>query len=317
MTDGQSNLYDMYVVVEKFYLDNQLIIDAVPARATAFTIFQGNVAAINSNIAIQSMVTVGVTTDKKQARITLNDLSTVIFALARTWAISNEDNTNAEEFNFSHSSIARIKDDSIIPFLEHRKEIVDANAAALADYGITPAILTVWENNMTVYSQRKTKPRTAIVTRSLSTSNLGNLFDATQRHLRDVTDPLMLIFKVTNNELYERYIRCRIVIDRNGSGETDPNDLKILGVIKAVITNAPIKDALITATIGDNTVTATSGIAGEYTMPITGITEPTEVDMTVTHPLFLVAARNITLNPGEDNSQDFGLMPGPPPPPMP
>lgn len=331
MTDRQSNLLDMYGVVNTLYTANQAVIDAVVARANAFAAFQANVTAINANIANQSLVVSGVTADKGQARETLDNLSQVIFAIARTWALAMNDLTSAGEFDFSLSEIAKVKDDTVISFVEHRLAIVDSNIAALADYGITPALVAQWQDAISDYAAVVSLPRTAIVSRSTSTAQLGQLFNVTQRLLRDTIDPLMLPFKVSDPALHTQYRKARIIIDRRGPGNGDGGDgnggggdgnggssdisARIAGQVTSMADGTPIGEAEVKVyPLADGpdgpSIGTTTDADGRYVILIPELPQQEEVVIEAMAQGFLTQQRNLLIGPGQTfDDENLSMMP--------
>jgi len=316
MNNKQSNHLDMFNATKQVYTTHQAVIDSVQARGLAFTTFTGNVAAINSNIATQSMVTTGVTTDKGVSRTALNELSGVIFGIARAWALANNDNTNAEDLDFSMSDLAHIKDDTIIPFLNHRKTIIENNATALEDYGITTEIIDAWTDSITAFDTHNTLPRAVIIEIGTSTEQLELLFKGTMNLLRNTIDPLMRLLKATNPLLYARYIRARIIIDRGGTRPSDPQpaSTNVNGAITDAATGQPIEDVLLILSANGDSMEARTDATGRYNLPIDGLDENFTGILSASHPDFVSDSRQITIVPNEDRNEDFGLNPAPPTP---
>jgi hypothetical protein len=320
MTDAQSNQLDMYGVVKTLYTAHQAVIDTVTARANAFAAFNANVTAINAHVANQSLVTSGVTADKAQARETLNSLTFVVFQLGKAWAKANDDLTSVGEFDFSPSELAKVKDDSVLPFIDHRRTIITANAAALVDYGITPALMTEWTDAITAFGAFNASPRTAIVSRKTSTAQLRNLFKATQTLLRDTIDPLMLLLKVSHPELYAQYLNSRIIIDRKGpgNGPTPPtplpqNGLRIAGTVRSQNGNMGIPNALVRAYNamqgpGSGTMEVFTGADGSYLLAVDDLPEPLTLVIEVSAAGYPSQGRNLNVAPGQTyEGEDFNL----------
>lgn len=323
MTDPQSNRLDMFNLVSAFYTAHQAIIDAIPARTAAFTTHNTNRAAILAAVGAQSSATTGSTLDKAQARELLNLITDTVFAPVRAWATVNNDNTTLAQFEFSPTQISQIKDDTIQAFLELRITIVNTNIVALADYGITPALITQWEDALTNYLTFLTAPRGAIVQRSVQTSNLRTLFKQTSGHLKTVVDPLMVTLRASHPDLFNEYTRARIIIDRRGPGTpgtpTPPSvpTIKISGIITHAVLLTPVTGATVVITVGTLTYTATTGAAGIYTKDVPSPTVATPASITASAPGLMLQNRAITLQPTQNQTQDFALQPTPPPPPTP
>jgi len=304
----------MYKVVNTLYTANQAVMDLVTARANAFGVFQANVTAINANIANQSLVTQGVTADKAQARETLNSLTAVIFQLARVWALANNDLTNAGEFDFSRSEIEKVKDDSIIPFIEHRLAIINANSGTLIDYGITAALITQWQQAMSDFDTLNASPRSAIVSRKTSTAQLGILFKNTQKLLRDTIDPLVLPLKITHPVIYAQYVSSRIIIDRKGPGL---NKFTVKGTILDAVTLLPMENATIKLIGPDIAVEVKSNEEGIFILQVIKVKEEKAATLNVSAPDYEPQSRTVTVTPTTSITEDFNLQPLPPPSPPP
>ena len=179
MTDSQSNRLDMYIVVNDFYTDHQAAIDPVPARATAFGQLATNITTINTLVAGQSANTTGVAKDKSDLRDALDNITLATLASARAWALSEDNNTLAQEFNYPLSEIQKIKDDTMQGFCDHRIALINDNLAAMADFGIDAASITVWQTALDSYTSVLETPREAINARHLNTVGLKDAFSET------------------------------------------------------------------------------------------------------------------------------------------
>lgn len=270
MTDAQSNKLDMYLVVLGFYQDNQAVIDVVAARATAFTQLGTNITAINTQIAGQSSDTTGVAQDKTALRNTLDNITAVTLASAKAWAIAANNNTLAAEFDYAPSDIQRIKDDTMQGFCDHRIALINDNIAALADYGIDATAITAWQDALNAYVAVLESPREAINTRHLHTQTLKTLFSSTGNLFKDQLDPLMMVFKLSDPQLYEAYKQARIVIDRGGTRTTPipDNTVIISGNVSDSNTSSPIVGATLTLTSSEASepIIATTSDNGSYQM---------------------------------------------------
>ena len=231
MNDSQSNSLDMFLVVNGLYLSNLAIINVVPARATAFGQLGTNITAINTRIAGQSANTTGVAQDKAALRTVLDNVTSGMFAPAKAWAISIGNNTLAAEFDYSLSTIQKIKDDTIQGFCDHRIAIVNANLPALSDFGIAVANVDQWQDALNDYVAVLETPREATNTKHLHTASLRTLFSNTRTLFKNQLDPLMLAFKTADPQLHAAYIQARIIIDRRGPSKPNvPADTISVGL---------------------------------------------------------------------------------------
>ena len=254
MTDAQSNQLDMLLVLQDFYTANQITIDTIPVLALNFPKVTASISAINSNVAGQSANIKGVAQNKTNLRANLNQLTLNNLTIARAWAIADNNAVLAEEFRVSESGLEKVKDDTIASYCTHRYDLVNANLAAMADYGLTPVLMTTWQDAISDYEAAVSTPREAINVRSTHTDNLKTIFDETLKLLKENIDPVMLIFKTSVPKLYQEYTKARIVIDRKGpgGGGTDkPTYAKLSGQITDVTSLTPIFEVAVTLTPAD------------------------------------------------------------------
>jgi hypothetical protein len=271
MTDDQSNQLDMLLVLKDFYTANQPVIDVVPVLALNFPQIATNISVINTNVAGQSANIKGVAQNKNNIRAGLNELTFNILGIARAWAVADNNPTLAEEFKVTESGLEKIKDDTIAAYCTHRFILVNNNVAAMADYGITPVLLTTWQDAITDYETAVVSPREAINIRSTHTANLKAMFDETDSLLKNNIDPVMLAFKTTDPILYDGYKKARIVIDRRGpgSGTTPPpaTDGSLSGQIIDGGTLTPLFEVAVTLTYSGSSQppkTVLTDIDGRY-----------------------------------------------------
>jgi len=103
----------------------------------------------------------------------------------------------------------------------------------------------------------------------------------------------------------------------NGGGGTAPVVTKLSGMIADSVTLAPIVGATIVAVDENGSLLAVSGVGGYYSIPYNAMVNPLSVVITVSHPMYDDSVRTILLSPGELRTEDFGLVPRPPAPPIP
>lgn len=299
MTDRQSNTLDMYVVVLDHYAANQTTIDAVVARANAYAGLTTRVTGIRTLIASQSGNIEGVTQDKAALRLNLDTITIGIFLPALVWARANGNATLAAEFNYTLSDIQKVKDDTIASFCNHRYALVSANIATMADYGITPTMLTAWATAISAYEAIIGTPRAARVAKSVYTSSLSNLFRETNALIKDTLDPLMITFRTSDPDLYNGYRRARIIIDRRGQ-----NTGSISGTVTTSTDSSPISGAQLT--ISGRPTSVTTGPDGIFRF---GSLAAGTYTVKCTCPGFLPADKSITITSSQAATADFALIP--------
>lgn len=318
MTDAQSNSLDMFLAVNKFYLQNKALIDGVPARALGFGQLGTNIIAINVNLGFQTGTTKGITQDKKVLRITLNTIALTILAPSMAWALSIGNNTMAEMFHVTKSQLEMLKDDTVGAFCQMRLGLVSDNLASMADYGITQPLLDTWAAAITDYDAVLADPRSAIVTRKQKTANLKQLFKQTSTLFTQTLDPLMLPLSLSDPEIYGQYQSARIIIDRGkkSSGSTPkPPTLGavIYGLVFSSENDLPLFNVSITATYSDNSVagTATTDAKGAFSIVIEQLpqTGPNTINLLAALDPFQDAIASITAEAGKAYLHSIPMTP--------
>ena len=318
MTDKQSNKVDMYNAVGLFYTTNQAVIDTVNARVTAFGRLNTNRTALASAIGGQSIKTSGPTKDNQLMRTNLNTLTYAILQPSAAWATVVENNTLRDQFNVSKSELKDIKDETFPDFCRERLTLVNNNIIALNDYGITPAITAVWEADIDNYDAALGRPRLAVITRSTKTKTIKTLISETGKLLKNVIDPLMVIFQTQDPELFDGYTKARIIIDRRGQGNGTSTTPKVTlaGTVNTPPVGTSVPNATITIVIGTNSaITVTTDALGKYTRQIPAAPAPRPATITASAPGHVPETRNIMIPISGTHTEDFLLLPTPPPAP--
>ncbi len=314
MTDKQSNSLDMYLVIDAFYIGNQVQIDTVPALATVFAQLQANITAINSNLGAQTATTKGVTQDKIVLRKNLDDLTFVMLAPARVWAMANDNHTLAEQFHASQSDIKYLKDDTVAAFCQLRLQLLNDNVDGMADYGLTPALVATWQTAIDDFGTSIGNPRSAIVSRSQNTKNLKELFKETSTLFTNSIDPLMVPFRATEPEMFSEYRKSRIIIDRGGSASktSDPIPKPVMASLYGVLTDLfslmSIMD--VEGTLSPNnpmnpSFQTTSDAYGKYTFDDV---PPGEYQLTFSHPNYQSFMQPVSLATEETQQLDIQMQ---------
>jgi hypothetical protein len=317
MTDKQSNKVDMYNAVGLFYTTNQAVMDTVTARVTAFGRLNTNRTALASAIGGQSIKTSGSTKDNQLMRANLNTLTYAILQPAAAWATIVENNTLRDQFNASKSDLKDIKDETFPDFCRERLTLVNDNIVALNDYGITPAITAVWATDIDNYDAALGRPRLAVITRSTKTQTIKTLISETGKLLKNVIDPLMVIFQTQDPELFDGYTKSRIIIDRRGQGNRTSTTPKVTlaGLVNSTTPENPLGNATITIVIGtDSAIMVNTDPLGKYTRQIPATAATRTATITATAPGHSPQTRNIIIPISGTHTEDFLLVPTTPPP---
>jgi len=213
MNAKQSAKLNMYRAAEKHVDDNASIIAANPAFQTAFNKFKPNITAVAGTAQQKSAALTGIAADKSNSKQTLCRLAADIAGVIYAYTAANANNTLKDEMNLSVSKLQRTRDEELAPRCQNIHDKGTANLAALADFGITAAILANLQTAINNYSAETPKPRTALSGRKTANANLAALFKETDAILKDQLDKLVELFRAANPDFVQTYESTRIIVD--------------------------------------------------------------------------------------------------------
>ena len=226
--------------VEEFLNGFLLIIAAVPALQNAFNTFKANIAQIVNTAQLKDAPLAGITADKSTFKQTLCQLAADTAGPVFAYATITGNNTLKEAVNFNLTKLVRTRDEQLAARCQNIHDRANENLAALADYGITAAKLTVLQTAIDNYAAQTPKPRTAATQRKVHNANLRQQFKQTDDLLKNVLDKLIVGFRTTNPDFVNGYFANRVIVDAS----TTNTQLK--GTVTDKTTSEPIKDAVIT-----------------------------------------------------------------------
>lgn len=298
MTNTQHNQLDMFRTVSAHASNNQAITNTVVAFANGIAALNTKIAAIQQTSGEQAQSISGVTTDKSVLQDALCEITFSVIAPVKAYAIVNNNNTLAEQMNYSLTDLKAIQDDEIGQIAQSLLNIVNPLVPALADYGITPAIINTWQAAINNYIPSIAKPRIAITHRASLTEDLKTLFSEANAILKKILDPLTINFKTTSPHFYTDYLNARIIVDA-GTGTT-----RVKGVCTHSLTGDPIYNVKVR--MNEPALEVHTDVDGLYEQPLS----PATVTCTVTAdgfqpqttPAFAVPA-------GATITKDFSLVP--------
>ena len=88
-----------------------------------------------------------------------------------------------------------------------------ANVAALADYGVTPAVLTDLQTKTAAFSRALGDRESSVAERKGARGSMNELFDKADELLNEDFDRYFELLRPTDTELYNKYFSARVVKD--------------------------------------------------------------------------------------------------------
>lgn len=262
MNDKQENYLSMFKTVLEVCKQNIALISPITALDTAFANFTGKVNQINDVVMQQTLQIEGVAEDKAALKNRLAHVASIVAQVVKAYAVSINDNTLKQEVNFSESELQRSRDVSIKMHCQTIYNLANTNLVALADFGITPAIMSDLGAALADYEAKMVFPTVARDNRAVATYNLAALIGEANDLLKLQMDPNMRIFELSKPDFYKLYRNARKIYDLGGGRKPGYGTIK--GVVKDAETHLVIENAMIE--LLDTDAVVMSDALGEFSI---------------------------------------------------
>src|ERR1043166_2102685 len=149
MTGKQENKLSMYSATKKVVEDNESIWQNITAIGNAKNGFSATIAAIRGAAQKQGEPTPGIATDKGLQKVLLVDLALPICGAIRAFASQSGNNQLFDQAKISRTDLLETRDEYLGPRCQNFHDLANTNLLALADYGITAPVLSVFQGEIT------------------------------------------------------------------------------------------------------------------------------------------------------------------------
>ena len=211
MNAKQEAKLNMYTTVILLCENNPAIVALLVAFQTTYDAFKTTVKAINTAAAELEAQTTGLAVTKNTAKKNLADIGSGMAGLVYAYAASIKDDTLKGAMKISYSDINEAKDDEVAKICQNIYTAANNNIAALADYGLTPAILTVYQNAINGYSNAAPQPRLSIAEKKAIRANMVTLFGDADKLLKEQLDKTAEAFRANGNKAFlDKYLAARV-----------------------------------------------------------------------------------------------------------
>lgn len=213
MKDALENKFTMYKAVVKLFDDNAAKIAAITALTPVINSLKDKIEAIGEMDNTARTSTSGNADSKSGDEAALiSEALTIASALFAYGASTNDDRLKALS-NVTKSSLIQLRDTQLVTDVTNIKNLADANAANLAGYGITPAMIAALDTKLNTFDSSSGTRETGASTSSAAYENLPVLFDETDTLLKEQADKIMVIFQNSDPLFYSQYENAREIKD--------------------------------------------------------------------------------------------------------
>jgi hypothetical protein len=198
MNINQEDKFSMYYVVKNTCEKYQTTWTTNAVFAATYNLWVAKIPLIEQNRDAQTLETTGITTDKTAKRNSMTEKT--LFMINRLQSYANVVNNPEllESIKYSASDLKKSRDTDVIGICNTVVAKANANAAAIATYGVTAAMITELQAAITAYSATLAKPKAAKSQTKTATENLSKLFKEADELLVKRLDLDIELFKTSN-----------------------------------------------------------------------------------------------------------------------
>ncbi|MBI3502286.1 MAG: hypothetical protein HY063_10880 [Bacteroidetes bacterium] len=219
MDNIQFNQLNMFRSVSKHASKHQPITDTIVAFKNGIIALNVKITAIQTTSGEADLAISGVTENKNQLQEALVQSTFSHISPTMAYAVSINDTTLEGEMNYSITDLQRLNDDQLGQDAQTLLGIVNNLISSLSDYGITPATINSWQQDINNYLAVLANPRIAITHRATLNEELVTIFKEANTILKKTLDPISVSFKANNKQYLSDFEKARVIVDL-GSGTT-------------------------------------------------------------------------------------------------
>ena len=200
------------VVVDLLNNTTPTILAQMPQIESLKEEFSKNVDKLREFKNGQTLNRTGNRMSKEQLREQMTQLGFVTAAQVCAFAIETDNEVLEMEVTYVYSDLVRLRDTDIADTCQSIHDIALANLATLADYGVTTASLEALKDSIENYNAVLPKTRAGIVTRTLFTDGIAELFTENDKLLFRM-DKLVTMLMFAEATFHEEYFKSRKIVN--------------------------------------------------------------------------------------------------------
>lgn len=216
MTSNQEALEKMSSSSLLFMNANTSITVNIPGIASYLTIIQNTHTILYNTKTQQESNRKGDTVSKNVQRTALITQALDINHRVVAYATNVNNNSLLGVMNYSESKLKKCSDLKLVTNCQVIRDNANGNIAALATYGVTPAMLTTLQAAITAFNHTAQKSRILATDTSEATVTIGVLLNTLKTNWAKI-DTLVKMVKMSHPSFYDEYLKVRKVISQGRS----------------------------------------------------------------------------------------------------
>ncbi len=209
----------MLIAVLDFLLQNLTKLTPIPALTPLIESLRDIVARIGDTHEAQLSTSVGQTQTKEELKQKSIISLLEIIKRAKAYALISNDLLLKSEIDFSASELQMMPQDNLTDAGNKIIAACTSKVAAMAEYGITTAMLETATANLAEYKAALPGVKRVIASRKTATGELDELFAQADLTIKKI-DALMEIAGMDDAHLLQEYKNLRVISDLKGKGTT-------------------------------------------------------------------------------------------------
>jgi hypothetical protein len=226
MTRDQINKTNMYQATNLVLTASQSVWSGLAAFVRGQASLAGSINILNALAQSQGAALTGIALDKERLKLSLINRVLIVAGAAGSFAFESGNNTLAAKFDAKEGALKNMRDslldDAAQALHDEAAALVTANAAKMAEYNLTPAMLTDLQSAITAYSGTLGAPRAAVASRSAVTAAIAAEIERADANLANILDRLIVQFEADNQAFSTAYATARKIVDAGGSHDAKP-----------------------------------------------------------------------------------------------
>jgi len=203
----------MYRAVETLLDNNAAKTGPITALATAITNFKNLIGEIDTAEMEKQTATTGKTANKGEAEaVLIAEAVTIAAALKALGSVLN-DKELLEAGSETKSSLYGTRDTDLITKTQVIHDFANTNAVALADYGITPAMITSLQTRIDDFNSALGTREESMALRVAAGAEVESFFKDADNILGNQMDTIMEVFRESDTQFYNEYKNARVIRD--------------------------------------------------------------------------------------------------------
>ena len=213
MNDRLENKLTMYKAVETLLDNNAAKTGPITALATAITNFKNMITEIETAETEKQTATTGKTASKGEAEaVLISEAVTIAAGLKALGSVTSSEEL-MEAGSATKSSLYGARDTDLVGQAQRIHDYANDIAVALADYGITPAMITSLQTRITDFNNALGTREESVALRVAAGAEVEGFFKDADNVLLNQMDKIIEVFRESDTQFYNEYKNARVIRD--------------------------------------------------------------------------------------------------------